>query len=454
MFRFALFNLLSRKARTSLALLGLTVAIVGMVGLFSVVEGLNKVTEQAFSRIPGIMVLQTGSPIPLFSRLPAEWEDDLRQVEGVRVVSPEVWVRINVIDGKMIFSPPRFLFGVDIPTWNKLNAAMYRDDLVEGRFLTLDDRGTGNIVISKSIQNEFKLELNDKFPLNGREVTVVGVYETGSLLIDVTVLMDIGAVREMARFEESAVSAYYVEAEGDNNEDVIARIKTAFRGKKGDAWRPASTMTPADGNPLEEALSRFSGWLNQQGAKKPTTNNEPAELPQAKPPEQTPREGRPEIAKRLQVDESLPIDVQTSEAWGDKFQDLTRDLDFIMLILTSIGVTIAVLGIANTMLMSVSERIIEIGILKANGWSKKNVLSLIAFESGLLGLAGGCLGAFLGWLVTLAINANFPDRVSLYASPGLLLFSVVFSLGVGLLAGLYPAIWAMRLMPMDAIRRG
>jgi putative ABC transport system permease protein len=106
------------------------------------------------------------------------------------------------------------------------------------------------------------------------------------------------------------------------------------------------------------------------------------------------------------------------------------------------------------MLMSVSERIIEIGILKANGWSRRNVLTLIACESSLLGLAGGCLGSLSGWIVALVINASFPDRVELYAGPQLLSFSVVFSTALGLLAGLYPAFWAMRMMPMDAIRRG
>ncbi|HSG69854.1 MAG TPA: ABC transporter permease, partial [Planctomycetaceae bacterium] len=189
MFRFALFNLLSRKARSALALLGLTVAIVGMVGLFSVIEGLERISKESFDRIPGIIVLQSGAPVPLFSRLPAEWEEDIKSVEGVKIVSPEIWFRVNVIEGKMTISPPRFLFGVDIPTWNALESALYRDDIIEGRFLSERDRGTNHAVVSRSIQEEFELELGDVFTVNGDDATLIGVYETGSILIDITIAM-------------------------------------------------------------------------------------------------------------------------------------------------------------------------------------------------------------------------------------------------------------------------
>ena len=106
------------------------------------------------------------------------------------------------------------------------------------------------------------------------------------------------------------------------------------------------------------------------------------------------------------------------------------------------------------MLMSVSERIIEFGILKANGWSHRDVLRLITFESAILGIGGGLLGSALGFIAAEVVNARWPDRIELYASPGLLLFGVIFSTVLGTLGGLYPALWAMRMQPMEAIRRG
>ena len=122
--------------------------------------------------------------------------------------------------------------------------------------------------------------------------------------------------------------------------------------------------------------------------------------------------------------------------------------------MTGIGVSIAFVGIVNTMLMSVTERFIEFGILKANGWSNGEVMRLISFESALLGVVGGLVGCLLGWIATHAINGHWPTRIHLYAGPRLLIASVCFSTVLGILGGLYPAIRAARMMPMDAIRRG
>ena len=69
MFKLAFQNLLSRPVRSFLALMGLTVAIVGMVGLFSVAEGIDDMVHRTFDQIPGLGAMQPGAPIPLFSRL-------------------------------------------------------------------------------------------------------------------------------------------------------------------------------------------------------------------------------------------------------------------------------------------------------------------------------------------------------------------------------------------------
>ena len=145
-----------------------------------------------------------------------------------------------------------------------------------------------------------------------------------------------------------------------------------------------------------------------------------------------------------------PIDTDVLIVGGGQV-GLTLGMD---LAWRGIGVTIAVLSIVNTMLMSVTERIIEFGILKANGWSRYDVLRLITSESAVLGFFGGIFGCLVGWVATRGINSIWPDRIHLVATPGLLAFGLAFSTALGILGGLYPAIWAMRMMPMDAIRRG
>ena len=79
MWRFAIQNLVSRPLRSLLALAGLSVAIAGMVGLFSVAEGIDRMVTDTFSRIPGLAMMQAGAPLPLFSRMPAAWAEEIEQ---------------------------------------------------------------------------------------------------------------------------------------------------------------------------------------------------------------------------------------------------------------------------------------------------------------------------------------------------------------------------------------
>jgi putative ABC transport system permease protein len=432
MLKLAVCNLLSRPMRTLLSLLGLTVAIVGMVGLFSVAEGLERMVTTTFSRVNGLLALQPGAPIPLFSRIPSSWKEEVEQVDGVKIVSAEIWQRANVINGKLIISPPRLLFGTHIPSRVRIGNGVYTDDIVAGRFLTADDEATLNTVISQQIAGEFNVGVGDPIKVNSVELIIVGIYETGSLLLDVAIILDIDQVRKMTRFDPESVCGLYIEPhEGEDSDEVAARIRRHFRGRELDHW-----------NPLQMAVG---GTLS-------AITNRPEEEDQTNQP--TANRESDEKTGLFEIDESLPIEVRSVSEWASRFDRLTEDLDLLLAILTGIGVTIAVLSIVNTMLMSVSERIIEFGILKANGWSRRDVLKLVTFESAVIGVAGGVLGAFLGWIATLIVNATWPMKANLYASPGLLAFAVVFASLLGVLGGLYPAIWAMRMMPMDAIRRG
>jgi putative ABC transport system permease protein len=153
-------------------------------------------------------------------------------------------------------------------------------------------------------------------------------------------------------------------------------------------------------------------------------------------------------------DDDGPLEIRSASDWAQQFDKFTADLDLFLTVMTSVGLVIAVLSIVNTMLMSVSERIIEFGVLKANGWSRGDVMKLITFESAVLGFGGGICGSIIGWVMTLIVNYKWPDQIHLLASPGLLAFSLIFATLLGIGGGLYPALWATRMMPMDAIRRG
>lgn len=482
MFRFALKNLLSRPVRSLLALCGLTVAIAGMVGLFSVAEGIEDSIARTFGKLPGLTVMQPGAPIPLFSRIPAAWGDEIRAVPGVHVVHAEVWSRAHVIDGKPTVSPPRFLFGSDLAEAEKLRFSVYREGLKAGRVLTPADRGTLHALVSRAIADEFGKTIGDSLRVDGRDCEIVGIYEAQSLLLDVAIILDIDQVRRMARVGPDSVSNFYVEPEPSADRDTLAAtIRSLFRGRSPEAWQPtlANVSELAGEKPAGQSLANL--WQSLGNALRPaeapadrqaaadhsrqgddthaadSAESEAGAHGQAESGTPGPTERLAEDARASRANEppaELPVEVRSPEDWAGEFKRFSEDLDLFLLLMTSIGVTIAFVGIVNTMLMSVTERFIEFGILKANGWSNSEVLRLIAYESALVGLSGGVVGCILGWIVTQIINARWPTRIHLYASPELLLFSLCFSTVLGILGGLYPALRAARMMPMDAIRRG
>ena len=446
MWKFALRNLLSRPARSALSLLGLTVAIAGMVGLFSVARGLEQTFDRSFKSIPGLIVMQAGAPIPLFSRLPKEWKSDMERVPGVHVVAPEVWMRANIIEDKPVMAPPRFLFGVDIPSRLKLRKGVYTESMIEGRFLKPDDVGERRVVISRQIAEEHHKKVGDTLSVNGIDFEVVGLYHVGSLLLDIAILVDADTLRQLGWFDPQAVSGFYIETDGSvSNEEVARQVKELLQDRPLTTGSPMSLLALAGlGQPSGSSKSESKsivGWLANTFAGSNSETASPDDEPTSAPSKAKPKA-------------PSPVEVRNASDFSDRFKEMSEDLNLILALLTGIGMTIAVLSIVNTMLMSVTERVIEFGILKANGWSPWDVLKLITVESATLGLGGGALGATIGWTVTLVVNARWPDRVNLFASPGLLAFSVVFSTVVGLLGGLYPAVWAMRLSPMEAIRRG
>ncbi|MCS7002504.1 MAG: ABC transporter permease, partial [Dehalococcoidia bacterium] len=127
-----------------------------------------------------------------------------------------------------------------------------------------------------------------------------------------------------------------------------------------------------------------------------------------------------------------------------------------------LAVFVASLGVVNTMLMAVYERTREIGILKATGASKRDILSLFLVEAGMMGLIAGVAGLVGGWLLSLLVDwlaqqylrsqqLDFVGSLS-YVPPWLAVGAVAFSILIGVLAGLYPAYRAASMDPVRALR--
>ena len=127
----------------------------------------------------------------------------------------------------------------------------------------------------------------------------------------------------------------------------------------------------------------------------------------------------------------------------------------------SLALTVASLGIINTLVMAILERRREIGILKALGATDRDVRSLFFAEAGAMGLFGGFFGVALGWLIGQALTwgttiylhrQNLPGVKISYVPWWLALGAIAFAIAVSLVAGLYPASRAARLNPVEALR--
>ena len=108
------------------------------------------------------------------------------------------------------------------------------------------------------------------------------------------------------------------------------------------------------------------------------------------------------------------------------------------------------IGVMNTMLMSVMERIQEFGVLKAIGWRNKDVMTMIVMESILLSLIGGIIGVIIGFLVSTLVSyyTSIPSAIDL----GLIMQAMFFALIMGVVGGLYPAYKSSMMSPIEAVK--
>ncbi len=118
--------------------------------------------------------------------------------------------------------------------------------------------------------------------------------------------------------------------------------------------------------------------------------------------------------------------------------------------IAAISLVVGGIGIMNIMLVSVTERTREIGIRKAIGALRRDILAQFLLESLVLSLLGGAIGIALGWTISAAASAAFD--LPLVVDLGTIMLSAGFAAAVGLIFGIYPAGRASNLRPIEALR--
>ncbi len=152
--------------------------------------------------------------------------------------------------------------------------------------------------------------------------------------------------------------------------------------------------------------------------------------------------------------QNLGLQANSNAEWMEQVQQSSRSIQATLGGIGAVSLFVAAIGIANTMMMSIYERTKEIGVMKVLGCDMAAIRNMFLAEAGFIGLIGGVVGIMLSYIISAVIN--FVVRESYanisYIPPYLTLLALIFAVVIGMLAGLFPALRAMRLSPLAAIR--
>jgi putative ABC transport system permease protein len=409
MWRFAWQNLLTRPARTVLAIVGLSIPVFGVLGLLALSQGIRNLIGNTLKQVHGILVIRANVPGPVFSDLPADLARTLRQIPGIGVVAPEIWKIAPPVEGRSILARSAMsllgrhdqqssfgifnalvIDGMDIAEHMRLQktaliSAMIPADRGGGRFLSASDAGQNRIVVSTKTAADFAdsqghpKTVGDSLRIGDEAFEIVGLFDTGSMVLDRIIAMDIGTARRLLGVKEGTVSAFLIELKDPAQSDVVMAA-------------------------VERTI--------------------------------------PEVEARSTSDMAVNI------------SRVLNELDLFLLLVIGLAMVVGCVGIVNTMLMSTMERYIEFGILRTNGWKRRHVLELVLAESSYLGLLSGVLGCAMALLGVSVVNLFLGGGLKLQATGLHLALGVSLAVVMGVMGGLYPAWRAAGLLPMEAIRRG
>lgn len=434
--RLVLSNLNRMRARVALTTIGVVIGTIAIILLISLAIGLQRSLEtdllSSFGDLTIIQVFGSGNP---FGGAPQEEPSepltrtrmrDLAALEHVLAVTPQIGLQgaASLKFGRLeAFSN---IQGIDADAADALGW-----DLASGRARL----GRGQIVIGTKVFENASAE--GSFSRSGGKAGDAPGSRTGSssgpldmqdrsITLALTRLNDDGS--EVTRNERLRVTGVFEESDGEKDWSVFMAL---------------------------EDVEDYNAWFNEDRLDR-----------------------NPEYDMVLvKVDDPTNVEAVQDEIelMGYGFFSASLALEGIrqffaiaQLVLGGVGgvaVVVAAIGIMNTMTMAIYERTREIGIMKAVGATNRDVLRIFLAEAGSIGCLGGVLGAFVGWAI--GFGADFFIRAQLSAAGNLepdstfrlvvtplwlITFAIIFSMMIGLLSGVFPALRAASMKPLRALR--
>jgi len=408
--RFALKTILSHKARTTLALLGVVIGVFSVVVVMTLGDGVKSFVLGQVDSF-GTDLIQVEVKIPNTGSMSND--NASSRAQGTQITTLKVDDKEAIKELPNISSAYAGTIGQERATYGSIGKRILlfgaghevpfvdqKVTVVEGRFYSLDEAESASrvVVLGSAVKETFfgtGDALGESITMKGEKYRVVGVLES----------------RGSAGFFDLDSLAY-------------VPVETLQKKILGVDYVQMISVRMKDADKEKETVADIVGLLRK----------------------------RHDITNPDKDD----FAVTSTEEAKKTVEDVLQSITILLLALTSITLVVGGVGIMNVMYVSVAERTSEIGLRKALGATSQMVLIQFLLEALIITLIGGILGIFLGILVTFALGAVFQSLgfvFTLAFSWATLALGAGFSLLVGLIFGLAPAYRAAKLSPMEALRK-
>ena len=392
-------NIRNRGVRSWLTMIGIFIGIAAVVALISMGQGLQAAVTGQFAALdPDKLIVTNVDTLfgpPGSTAVKKLNEHDKELIESVNGVDIVVQRLIRTVSFEYN-DKTDFKFVANIPSEKEAIEVIYDAlnlELEKGRLLDENDRRKvilGHNYLSDDLGKPMRV--GKKVIIQGEEFEVIGfLKKTSTFILNGIIIMPDEDLREILNI-------------GDEFDILVVQVKDRDR------------------------LSDIKDILEQK------------------------------IRKDRDLDEGEDdFSIQTPE---QSIQTINTILDTINLVIAgiaAISLLVGGIGITNTMYTSVVERIREIGIMKSVGARNSDILTLFLAESALLGLVGGIIGVIVGLVLAYAAASGISTAFggldfSISLNAPFLIFAALFSVFVGTISGVFPALQASKLNPVDALR--
>lgn len=439
----SLVNMLRRKTRTFLTVIGVVIGTSSIVIMLSLGLAMDKSFRDQLNQMGSLNIVevypwapynytQMGPSGPNEVRLDDQTILDFERIPGVVAVMPQKTAYLRVVAGRMVGDMP--VVGVKPEL---LEAFDFEID--KGRLLQASDK-EAMIFGVRVADNFFNPRLPRQFPMGPGPSASPKVDLINSKLL-LTSDMSYGDRRRTSTTEDTRPPKPH-EIKG------VGIIKESGNEKDYQAYMALSALEKIlkeDNRSQASDRSSRGRPVNQNGYEQVKVKVGDIELVES-------------VQKQIQ---NMGFQASSLLDMLNSMKKTSRTLQAILGGIGAVSLLVAAIGITNTMVMSIYERTKEIGVMKVLGADLKDIGSLFLLEAGLIGFAGGILGLGFSYSISWLLNhlssgfmggmGGGPGQISVI-TPILSVSALVFATLVGVVAGYFPARRAMHLSALDAIR--